>query len=79
MAKKYDESKYKVAEETYNSGVVYTGMTLDGEEVTDGFDTREEAENELERLFLAEIKNAKKDLAIRNALQDADAGKSICV
>lgn len=73
MIGKYDKSKYKVAKESYNSGVVYTGMTVDGEEITEGHGSLAEAEIELEKAVLSMVENEKKDLSIRQALKDADS------
>lgn len=37
----------KIIEERYNSGLVYTGITLDGEEITDGYPILSDAVVEL--------------------------------
>ena len=41
--KMFDKTMYKICREIYNSGIVYTAMTVDGEEITAGHDTYKQA------------------------------------
>ena len=45
----FDKREHKITREIYNSGIVYTGMTVDGEEITSGHDTYSQAATELMR------------------------------